>query len=306
MDWKEWFERLREAPAPAWDAHAWMAHLDTPSGFEREEAVRNLARLRAPEALPGLLVCLNDWVPAVRAAAREAVGLYLDDELLSAWPAALPAMVHLLRGKRDDHWPMLSAIGGFLGHPTRAGVFVGALAPKDPAVRRWLVGIEWHATGEAARAAMLRARMGSADIVDAMWALRQVDQLGSAAARPALWLNACANPHGIVRAQALRRLCAEAPEIGAATAVRMALDATAGVRDVAIAQLRKSGGIDDVRATAEELLRTPSKAPRGGASALLFLAAVDPAGRSARAEALMARETPTDPSPGCVRWRCSI
>ncbi|WP_431265042.1 hypothetical protein ACQ859_06260 [Roseateles chitinivorans] len=289
MNWKDWFERLREEPASTWDAHAWMAHLDSTSGFEREVAVRNLGRLRAPEALPGLLVRLNDWVPAVRAAAREAVSLYLTDDLLSAWPTALPAMIHLLRGKRDDHWPMLSAIGGFLGQPARAGALVGAQAPADPAVRRWLVGIEWLATGEAARAAMLTARMGSADIVDAMWALRQVDLLGSAAARPALWLNACTNPHGIVRAQALRRLCAEAPEIGAAAAVRMALDATTGVRDVAIAQLRKSGGVDEVRAVAEALLQAPSQAPRGGAPALLFLAAVDPAGRSARAAALMAR-----------------
>ena len=48
------------------------ASLDA-NGFVREDAVKRLAKVATGEELPYLLLRLNDWVPQVRDAAREAV-----------------------------------------------------------------------------------------------------------------------------------------------------------------------------------------------------------------------------------------
>lgn len=290
MNWKQWYETLRQTPADTWDASAWMAHLDAPSGFEREEAIRALARLRAPEALPGLLKRLNDWVPQVRVAAQDAIHVYLDDALLAAWPAALPEMVHLLRGRRSDPWPMLSAIGNFFAQSDRVRALVAdpsAIAALDPLVARWVSALEWNAADNATRQTMLSPRVDGADIVEARWAVGHVDSLDGPATRTALWLKALDSPHGLIRSHALRRLCESAPDVGAAMAIRFALDASPGVRAVALAQLRKSGGIEVVSDLALTHLHDPSRAPRGAGPAFQFMASIDHAGTTARAEQLM-------------------
>lgn len=292
MNWKQWYETLRQTPADTWDASAWMAHLDAPSGFEREEAIRALTRLRAPEALPGLLKRLNDWVPQVRVAAQDAIHVYLDDALLAAWPAALPEMVHLLRGRRSDPWPMLSAIGNFFAQSDRVRALVAdpsAIPALDPLVARWVFGIKWNVSDDAVRQTMLLPGMDGADILEALWAVGQTGKLASLAARTALWLKACGSPHGLVRAQALAQLCDSVPDVGAATAQRLALDRNAGVRSVALAQMRKTGGIELTMDLALTQLHWPSRAPRGAVPAFQFLASVDHAGAAAQAEQLMAR-----------------
>jgi len=292
MNWKHWYQTLRERPADTWDASAWMTHLDAPSGFEREEATRALMRLRAPEALPGLMKRLNDWVPQVRAAAREAIHVYLDDALLAAWPAALPGVAHLLRARRADHGPMLSAIGDFLSQPHRVRVLLAhrqAAAMREPLVLRWLTTLEWNAADTATRQVMLSLRVDGADIVEALWAVRNIDSLDGPATRTALWLKSLDSPHGLVRAHALRRLCDAASDAGAAMAIRFALDGNPGVRAVALAQLRKSGGTEVVSDLALTQLQDPSRAPRGAVPAFHFMAAIDHDGTIARAEQLMSR-----------------
>jgi hypothetical protein len=86
----------------------------------------------------------------------------------------------------------------------------------------------------------------------------------------------------------LRRLCATTPDVGGATAQRLALDPRGGVRDVALAFLRPHGLTDPVKVVAASHLQTPGNAPHGGAPAFLFLAAVDPASTTDRAERLLA------------------
>ena len=51
MNWKHWYETLRQTPADTWDAAAWLAHLDAPSGFEREGRITSVVHhdhLEAP------------------------------------------------------------------------------------------------------------------------------------------------------------------------------------------------------------------------------------------------------------------
>ncbi|MET8851333.1 hypothetical protein [Amycolatopsis sp. NPDC004625] len=72
----------------------------SPDGHEREATVWRLAVSRDPEAVPLLLIRCVDWVPQVRAAAREAVLSKLDD---SAMRAMLP-LIGVLRRRLVDGW----------------------------------------------------------------------------------------------------------------------------------------------------------------------------------------------------------
>lgn len=288
MDWKSWYVTMRGAPVSAWTAAQWTTHLESPSGYEREEAIQALMRLRVHATLPTLLRRINDWVPQVREAARVAVRAFLVEEAIPAWSQAMPVMIDLLRGRRADHGPLLEEIAAFLTDPARLPVLAAAQPHMHPLVRRWLDLGEWRVASEAQRAAMLSARLGGADIVTARWALERVEELVSTTARPALWLTGCGHMAGPVRAHALRRLCEAAPEAGTAMALQLALDPRAGVREVALAQLRKAQLTDPIRQRAQLQLETPASAPHHGVPALLFLAQIDPADATARCARLMA------------------
>ncbi|MDH0864475.1 HEAT repeat domain-containing protein [Mitsuaria sp. GD03876] len=284
MEWNQWFAGGRPAEP---GAAAWLPRLTSRSGYERQEAVAMLGRLRAHEALPGLLTRVNDWVPEVRSAARSAVGAFLDDDALPAWREALPALVDVLRGGRDDHAPLLAAIAAFLLAPARVERLKESGPDLPPLVRRWLDANLWHAAGDAQRTALLAERLRGGDVVAARWALDRVDELASATTRSALWLLGCDSPSGTVRAHALRRLCDTAPDIGLANASRLALDPRTAVRDVALARLRAAGRTEPVRLLAEAQLVSPVGTPHHGVPALLVLAVLDPAGTTARCERLM-------------------
>src|ERR1041385_4525609 len=79
------------------------------SGFKRENAVRRLGMLGNPLALPYLIERANDWVPQVRAAARDALSKLLTAENAEAYVTALPELMHLQTCLRDDHLHHLHA-----------------------------------------------------------------------------------------------------------------------------------------------------------------------------------------------------
>ncbi|MBO9687177.1 MAG: hypothetical protein J7598_11225 [Mitsuaria chitosanitabida] len=286
MDWKQWFSGDRP---PALSAEAWLPHLRSYDGHEREAAVKALGRLGAHQALPDLIARVNDWVPQVRAAADIAVRRCLVDAALPTWLTVLPALVELLRGRRADHAPLLAAIAGYLVAPSRIDHLNEARASLPRLVQRWLDAQEWQSASEERRASLIAERLTGHDVAAIRWALHRIDDLASPMARPALWLLACDQAHGPVRAQALRRLCDELPEVGSATALRLALDPRAAVRDVAIARLRGTGGLETIRDRALAQLESPASAPHRGVPALLFLATVDPDGMNARCERLLSR-----------------
>ncbi|WP_431259315.1 hypothetical protein ACQ86G_03335 [Roseateles chitinivorans] len=293
MNWKDWFSGDRPSASTA---EAWLPMLDARSGHSRQEAVEALGKLRAPAGLPGLLARVNDWVPQVRRAAGIAVRGFLADDRIDAWPAALPALADVLRGQRADHGPLLATIATFLVAPGRLDRLADMRGALPPVVGRWLDTVEWRAASPAERPALLSSRLRGADIVAARWALERIEELPGGPARSALWLAACDSPTGPVRAHALRRLCDTTPELGAATAQRLALDPRGGVRDVALAFLRRSGGTDPVRVLAESQLQMVGNVPHGGAPAFAFLAAVDPASTTARAERLLSMTGDVQPA----------
>jgi hypothetical protein len=284
MEWKQRFS----GQVPEQDAAAWLPRLTAPDGHERQAAIETLARMRPPEALPGLIARVNDWVPQVRSAARSAIEQFFVDDAFPAWLDALPALVDVLRGQRADHSSLLDGIAAFMLAPQRINGIAGVREHLPPLVRRWLDTSEWRIASESRRSALLAERLLGGDVVAARWALARVEDLSGATARSALWLKAVDSPSGTVRAHALRRLCDTTPDAGIACAQRLALDPRGSVRDVALARLRRPEQTEEIRQLAEAQLRATHRAPHGGAPALLFLAAVDSACATVHSERLLA------------------
>lgn len=72
------------------------------SGYRREKAVRDLGSSGSPEAIPLLLERLNDWVPQVRMAAREAILAYIGD-YRERWLDLAPELLAMPNKTRADH-----------------------------------------------------------------------------------------------------------------------------------------------------------------------------------------------------------
>ena len=95
------------SPATAQDQLLARALVD-PIGFLRERAVVECARRQPDWALSYVVPRLNDWVPQVRRAAREAVAAYLVADRFEQVLDVLPALQRLRRGGRVN-------LAGFVG-----------------------------------------------------------------------------------------------------------------------------------------------------------------------------------------------
>ena len=87
------------------------------NGYVREAAVRGLAESRDGRAVPHLLLRLNDWVNQVRAAAREAIEVFLQPAFAADVVAALPVVSTLIRRTRADHEELIHRVFTFLRSP---------------------------------------------------------------------------------------------------------------------------------------------------------------------------------------------
>src|ERR1043165_1681443 len=113
------------------------------SGFKRENAVRRLGMIGNALALPYLIARANDWVPQVRAAARDALNKLLRAENAEAFVTALPELLHLQACLRDDHTALLQAVQDFLVREENVHHLLAGLQNPDVQVARvatrWLV-----------------------------------------------------------------------------------------------------------------------------------------------------------------------
>ncbi len=94
---------FRTPPEPPDSFDDLKDRLDWYGGRIREAAVRECATLSDPRILPLLVARLNDWVPQVRDAAREAMMCLIERVPASASLAILGSVQHLLNAGRTDH-----------------------------------------------------------------------------------------------------------------------------------------------------------------------------------------------------------
>jgi hypothetical protein len=160
------------------------------SGHVREAAVWGLAGSRDGRAIPYLLLRLNDWVPQVRAAARDAIEIFLQPPFAPSIIAALPLVSALARRTRADHERFIDRVFALLRSPACAGAVRAGCGAAVREVRRSCFDLLiLHAAGRGAgdAEAVFTAALADHDPAVRLWAAR-----GLARALPAAWAAALA------------------------------------------------------------------------------------------------------------------
>lgn len=209
------------------------------SGFKRENAVRRLGILGNPTAIPHLIVRANDWVPQVRAAARDALSKLLRTGNGEAFVASLPAIVHLQTCTRDDHSELLQAVQEFLLrednlHHLVAGLHspdhqVARLATRLLVERQRIAATELIAAGLSHKDVVVRST-----VVDLLRGL----EAGDFSAAVAIALR---DPYMPVRREAFQQLLARDVEAGLRAARDLLFDGSVSVREIAVRRLMDAG-----------------------------------------------------------------
>lgn len=79
-------------------------------GIIREDAVKKLALQANPKAIPALIVRLNDWVPQIRSAAKDAILTLATSENTRDFIEHLPEIYHLRKCRRGNHEDIIRKI----------------------------------------------------------------------------------------------------------------------------------------------------------------------------------------------------
>ncbi|PWF45407.1 hypothetical protein C7C56_017850 [Massilia glaciei] len=209
------------------------------SGYVREAAIKRCVALAAPELLPAIVACLNDWVPQVRHAARAASITLLPFIPASHWMAVLPSIHQLLAAGRTDHSVWLATFEGHLLEWLDTDHLVEGVRCGDAKMARACFHIlEQHKLITPPE--LLALALGSrSDIVLSLQAVRMCARMPQHM-QPAAYLTALRSHFGAVRTIALSALLAPQCEANAHDIAMGALfDVQSSVRSLAIAFLLK-------------------------------------------------------------------
>ena len=209
------------------------------SGFKRENAVRRLGMLGNPVAIPYLIERANDWVPQVRAAARDALSRLLKADNASAFVAALPALMHLQTCGRDDHSGLLQAVHDFLLRDENLQHLEMNLQSPDARVARIVFRLLVERRQLSAAELVARGLMHTDVVVRSIVIdlLRELEAKSFAVAVE----RALCDPHMPVRREAFQQLLVRDAEAGLRIARRMLFDPSASVREIAVDRLLNAG-----------------------------------------------------------------
>jgi hypothetical protein len=269
-------EEMEGVHEPSRRAQEWLELVDSGNGFERQEAVDMLGRLRHAPALPALLARVNDWVPQVRESAVVAVRALMDEAFIDAWAGSIEAIVALDRARRVDHAHFLGEIADFLAGPACLPHLLRGLDHGSSAARRYVSGLEWQvARTEDQRVGQLGSLLGGGDIMLARVAMSRMSTL-PAEAQQALAGIACHSRFGPVRAAGLRVLLASADRAAPTLALEFCLDTNSLVRTVAWNAVQRFGEAEAAIAAGLALFERPDGAVRQRSVALRFLCMADP------------------------------
>jgi hypothetical protein len=108
-----------------------IGQANSPSGYEREAALRELKRIGSPQLLPTLICRMNDWVGPVSVLASDALISLLKNENQAYFIEMLPEILHLEKCERRDHRPMISAVISYLLEMSQQDSLVSAITHKN-------------------------------------------------------------------------------------------------------------------------------------------------------------------------------
>lgn len=141
-------------------------------GHVREKAVRLLGEFDSGLELPFLLIRLNDWVPAIRSIAREAVRARLKPAYAVHFAANIALVYKLLLWRRADHAGVLGWIIEYLRQPDCRVAVAGLFDSPDVKIRRLVFRLLAHPQ-QAGYAAVVRRALQDRDPTIRFWAMRE-------------------------------------------------------------------------------------------------------------------------------------
>jgi hypothetical protein len=211
------------------------------SGFVREEAVQRLGETGRPEAVPFVILRLNDWADPVAAKARGALEKLLTPGCAAAFVKHY-RVVEWLRGVgRTDGGAEAEAIEAYLSRVLEEGGILAFLESQDAAQRLFVLRLMFKREELQGRALDLACRDRSIRV--ACWGARENAALPVAQARARLVL-CLKHPSTQVRLAALRGIGAETAG-GFEEELRGLLGSgVSGVREGAGYLLRRHVGLD--------------------------------------------------------------
>lgn len=242
FDVREWLDtQLRSAPYELSEARLHELASDD-NGYVRESATRALTGAQSSQALCVLLERLNDWVPQVRQAAREAVEAYLQPAHLPVLLANLDALLALTGKGRADHGEVLERAGALLRlRAARIEVMRHAMI-RHGAAARFLFAQLAKGCEETVRARVFGRFLQHADVTVRLQVVRVCGEYAAQWSTDLL-LQALDDAHFAVRREALHLAFPRQTGQAARHAVlaRCLLDRCAPVREWAVWLAHKSG-----------------------------------------------------------------
>lgn len=196
-------DRLRVRSCDAAPALAgYLAHHD---GYVREAALERAVLLGSPELLPAVMVRVNDWVPAIRLRAREAVLALLPHCDPDAALVLLPALERLRQARRADHGAWIGQVERALAGQLGARRILDGIRDPDPVIARTCYRL---AQAEELGTPAERIGLALSRHADIVLATRAAEALGTLdePARTHMARRALGSHFGMVRAIALRTL----------------------------------------------------------------------------------------------------
>jgi HEAT repeat protein len=221
-----------------------------PSGYVREDAVKSLAG--EDDALPYLLLRLNDWVEPVARSARQAVEACLARASAAAVVHCLPIVERLRSMRRRDLHAVVDSIERSLARPSALPAVREAFASAPPLVRRASVLYASRQPSENSVPLLVELTADQ----DAVVASRATEALVRVLPPSALQANVgplLRSRVGKVRLLSLSALVASGSQDLDGVLRRGTLDATAAVRELARYELARRGPIDFVTSYAGAL-----------------------------------------------------
>jgi hypothetical protein len=226
---KNLLSKLGSAICPQPGLEDLLAMSSHASGFKRENAVRRLGMLGNPTAIPCLVVRANDWVPQVRAAARDALSKLLRAGNGEAFVACLPTILHLQTCTRDDHRALVQAVQEFLLHQDNVQHLLAGLHSPDAQVARLATRLLVERQRVPATE-LVTAGLSHKDVVVRSIVIDLLRGLNGEAFRAAV-AKALRDPYMPVRREAFQQSLARDVEAGRRVAREMLFDRSASIRD---------------------------------------------------------------------------
>ena len=242
FDVKEWLDTLSSKSPYELSEERLHELASDGNGYVRESATRALVGAQSPEALRVLLERLNDWVPQVRQAAREAVEAYLQPARLPVLLANLDALLALTTKGRADHGEVLERAGALLRlREARIEVMRHAMI-RHGAAARFLFAQLAEGCEEAVRARVFGRFLEHPDVTVRLQVVRACGEY-AADWSTELLLRALDDAHFAVRREALHLAFPRCTEAAARHALlaRCLLDRCTPVREWAVWLAHKSG-----------------------------------------------------------------